>query len=77
MIDLKRETVIPLTEALRQYVPTRPYPSTGWKWVSTGVRGVKLEVVKIGGKTCTSREAVERFLSAINGRQVELPAKKG
>jgi hypothetical protein len=36
------------------------------RWASIGVRGVRLEVHRIGGRVLTSRQAVERFLAAIN-----------
>ncbi|MGC8553533.1 MAG: DUF1580 domain-containing protein [Phycisphaerae bacterium] len=36
------------------------------RWVSAGIRGVRLEVVRCGGALCTSREAVERFFSALS-----------
>ena len=34
------------------------------RWITHGVRGVKLEGVKVGGSWKTSREAVARFLAA-------------
>jgi hypothetical protein len=36
------------------------------RWARVGVRGTRLEVVKVGGKVLTSKEAVQRFLSATN-----------
>lgn len=39
------------------------------RWVKDGLRGVKLEAMLVGGGLITSREAVERFLKAINGIQ--------
>jgi hypothetical protein len=37
------------------------------RWADTGVDGVVLETVKVGGRRFTSLEAIERFLSRING----------
>ncbi|NNM84739.1 MAG: DUF1580 domain-containing protein [Phycisphaerales bacterium] len=36
------------------------------RWVTAGIRGVRLEVVRCGGSLATSREAVERFFSALS-----------
>lgn len=60
MIDLNAEHVEPLAKAIR-HVPTRPHLSTMCRWANQGVNGVKLETVKVGGATCTSREALHRF----------------
>ncbi len=38
--------------------------ATLYRWALTGVRGVKLETVKVGGLLFTSREAIERFMAA-------------
>ncbi len=60
MIDLSTEDVMPLKEAA-PITPGRPHVATLFRWASRGVGGVKLEVVRVGGKTCTSREALQRF----------------
>jgi len=70
MIDVSTEELAPLAKASNLWVPTRPHVATIWRWATRGIRGVKLDIVRIGGSTCTSREAVGRFLSAINGRDV-------
>lgn len=35
-----------------------------YRWLHRGVRGVRLESIRIGGKLLTSRQAVSRFLIA-------------
>lgn len=64
------ETVIGMTEAARA-LPcvdgTRLHPTCVWRWARRGVRGVKLETARIGGRVVTSREALGRFLAAIDG----------
>jgi hypothetical protein len=45
-------------------IPTRPSISTISRWCSTGVRGLKLESIRIGGKRRTTKQAVERLLIA-------------
>ncbi len=41
-------------------------PATMWRWASVGLRGIRLETTKVGGTTCTSVEALERFFAALN-----------
>lgn len=61
-------------------IPGRPHISTIHRWRLRGVRGHRLETVKIGGHNYSSDEAVKRFLRNINsstapsGRQISLPA---
>src|SRR5262245_44630800 len=47
-------------------LPHRPNASTLWRWASRGYRGHRLEVIRIGSRAFTSREALERFVTAIN-----------
>lgn len=64
MIDMKSEKLVPVLDAVN-FVPRpggRPlHISTLYRWINTGVRGVRLESVVLGGGRYTSREAVERF----------------
>lgn len=39
-------------------------------WIKNGVRGVKLESVKVGKGVVTSREAIKRFVTATNTTKV-------
>lgn len=55
------ESHLSLTEAAR-LIPGRPNISTIWGWANRGVRGRRLETVRVGGRTFTAREAIERFL---------------
>lgn len=36
--------------------------STVWRWTNRGIKGVKLETIKLGGKTLTSQQALTRFI---------------
>jgi hypothetical protein len=38
-------------------------------WIKRGVRGVRLEAVRVGGQWRTSAEALQRFYDALNPRQ--------
>lgn len=67
-IDLHTESVLSLTAATKA-VPRidgkRPHPSTLWRWCRRGIRGVRLEHVRLGHRVCTSREAIGRFANAL------------
>jgi hypothetical protein len=41
------------------------HTSALWRWARHGVRGVKLEALLLGGRFCTSIEALERFGKAL------------
>ncbi|MBI3465351.1 MAG: DUF1580 domain-containing protein [Planctomycetes bacterium] len=65
MIDLAAETVLSLSEAAR-YLPRRragknPHVSTLFRWARDGLRGVRLETIRVGGTLCTSLEALQHF----------------
>ena len=62
---LAGEVLISLTEAA-SCTPSRPTVRTLWRWASKGVAGVRLQTLKIGGRTYTSRPAIERFLLRLN-----------
>lgn len=69
MIDLFSEDVVSLTEAAK-FVPRRragkkAHPSTLFRWAKDGMRGRKLETIRVGGTICTSREALARFFEAL------------
>jgi hypothetical protein len=61
---LYNETLVTFTEAAKR-VPRingrRPHPSSFYRWATRGLKGAKLETLKVGGRLCTSLEAVERF----------------
>jgi hypothetical protein len=67
MIDVQSEAVLSLSEASRAVCPGRPvHLSTLYRWIAPGVRGQRLEAVRVGGRTLTSKEALTRFLSRLN-----------
>lgn len=71
------ETLLPLAQAAKRLPRLRAdrpvSPCTLWRWATSGLRGVRLETVKVGSVRCTSVEALERFLGALNGRTVRPP----
>ncbi len=64
MIDLFRETIIPL-KAARQHLGN-PHKATVGRWASTGSKGVVLETILIGTRRYTSEEAIDRFVARRN-----------
>ncbi len=76
-IDPLTETTIPLAEAARRLPRLRAgrpvSPATLWRWASHGLRGVRLQTVRVGGTTCTSTEALNRFFAALNGETAAAP----
>jgi hypothetical protein len=67
MIDHEAEQILTMTAAAK-VLPGRPNVATLWRWRTAGIRGHRLETILIGGRRCTSREAIGRFLAAINGQ---------
>jgi hypothetical protein len=51
-------------------LPGQPHVATLWRWRTVGCRGHKLETILFGGRRYTSREAIARFLVAINGEPI-------
>jgi uncharacterized protein DUF1580 len=79
MIDIESEDVFTLTEATRQlpklHSGKRPHVSTLFRWAERGIKGVRLETIRIGGRVCTSREALHRFFERLSADDTDsLPA---
>lgn len=72
------EQLMPLGQAARQLPALRGgrpvNPATLRRWASKGLRGVKLETLRCGGTVVTSREALQRFFSALSSGATELSA---
>lgn len=80
MIDPSREQLAPLSKAARLWVPSlrgdRPAnPSTIWRWIRRGVRGVHLEFVQAGGQVMVSRQAIERFFARLTRENASPPPR--
>ena len=63
MIDVNEETLLTAKDA-RKELPGRPSINTIYRWFWKGVRGIKLESVRVGGRVYTSKEACHRFVLA-------------
>lgn len=66
MIDPAEESLLTLSEAA-ELLPGRPHRCTLHRWARGVSGGVRLETLLVGGRRCTSREAVQRFIRALNG----------
>jgi hypothetical protein len=75
MIDIQNEDLITLIQAARQQPPGRRgrpvHVSTIVRWADRGIRGVRLETVRIGGRRLTSRQALQRFADRLTGADSE------
>ncbi len=77
MIDITTEQLIPLRDVPKLLPPTargkRVHVSAVYRWVQRGLGGVKLEAVKLGGRTCTSVEALQRWSDRRTADQAAAP----
>lgn len=67
-IELHKEQILSLTEAaksLPRLNGRRPAISTLWRWARKGVRGVRLDYIRVGRGIATSAEALQRFFNAL------------
>ncbi len=80
MFDTIAEKPIPLDQ-----IPPEAIPGRGGKpvhqvtlglWHRRGVRGVKLETIMIGGRRCTSIEALNRFYQAVSQARSSHPSHR-
>lgn len=65
-IDTRIESLITLAEAATEFERigvSKPHIESLRRWVTGGTGGVRLGVVKVGGRLYTSPEAVMRFVS--------------
>ena len=67
---LLREELLSLSDAAR-LLPRRRggrkvHTTTLYRWTATGLKGVVLESLQVGGTRCTSREALGRFFARLN-----------
>jgi len=76
-IDLSVESPLTLAEAARA-VPAvggkRPSPSTIFRWLSRGLRGVRLDHARVGHRVVTSGPALARFFAALAEADRQAPA---
>lgn len=75
-IDVFTEKVVTLKQAIRLLPKTSRgndlHVGTLYRWILGGLRSadgmvVRLETIKVGGTTCTSQEALQRFFERLSG----------
>ena len=76
MIDLSTEELMTLAQAARLRPLGRngrpQHISTVYRHAHRGIRGVRLEVVRLGGSLYTSRQAVQRFAERLTAASVHV-----
>ena len=65
---LLSEKQVPLVSAFEAVTGHRPSLQSCLRWALKGTEGVRLEIVKLGGRFYTSEPAVRRFLQASTQR---------
>jgi hypothetical protein len=79
MINISTETLLNLGQAARLLPPGRQgrptHPSTILRWITRGVRGCKLEAIRLGGSVYTSREALQRFAELLTANSGYLASR--
>lgn len=80
MINPLEEDIVTLGPAARLFPPirgNRPVaPNTLLRWHVRGIRGVHLEMIYVGGYRVTSKQAIQRFIQALNSNQAEATKHK-
>ena len=70
VVDVLGEETLTLAEAAKALPRLRRgrkiHVSTLYRWISRGLRGVRLEAVKLGGTLVTSKEALQRFAERLS-----------
>lgn len=76
-IDPRHEPPIPLNQVPNlSWIPRRRrgrklHPSSAYRWFRHGIRGVRLEGIRIGGTLCTSEAALTRFFERLAGLETQ------
>lgn len=66
MIDLAVETLLTLEQAGERLLVSK---ATLYRWITVGMKGVKLEAARVGGRWRTSEEALQRFSDCLTPNQ--------
>ncbi len=61
--------LVKLSVAARE-LPDPPHTSTFIRWSSRGIRGIKLRLVRIGGRHYVSRSALKEFFEALSAAPI-------
>jgi hypothetical protein len=69
------DELVDLATARKNFIPKKPSgktvaPSTLYRWIGTGIDGVRLSVVYIGTVPHTSRRALQEFFAAVTASRL-------
>lgn len=65
--DPSKETPIALVDACKLPMLGKPRHETTLRyWANFGIRGIRLDTVRVGGTICTSEAALKRFIAALS-----------
>jgi hypothetical protein len=81
-INILAETVVSFNDLVSRILPgnggKRVHIGTPHRWRTQGLRGVRLEAIKVGGRWCTSLQALERFFDVLSrGASPPTPTQAG
>jgi hypothetical protein len=64
-----------LLDTLLDSLPRRPSTTCVWRWHRRGVRGRRLQVLKIAGRLHTTRSEFRDFITAIQDPSIPRPTR--
>lgn len=79
MIEIDRESLILLSEVPKALPKRRGksvHLSACYRWMKSGLSGVRLETILIGGQRFTSKEALNRFWHRVTAVRDGIPVEK-
>lgn len=72
MIDPIHDKLIPLSQLARN-LPHQPSPATYWRWHSRGIHGIKLEIIRVGGRVYSTEAALAEFIRLTTAAKTTKP----
>ncbi len=63
-MQIETSSALTLSQAART-LPTKPSPSTLWRWCRRGCKGVRLDYARVGRRIVTTPEALDCFARAL------------
>ena len=73
MIEIANDEIVTLAEAAKLLPQRRrgkkPHVSTLHRWAGCGLRGIRLETIRIGGTICTSLRALQEFFDQLTANE--------
>lgn len=66
MITIGQDQLITLRDAAKQIPGKSLHYETVRRWATIGIRGQRLETVRIGGRVCTTMNAIRDFVTLLS-----------